>query len=75
MSEALDAADTDAAVLHRIAAKLPYMPAALRQVGELVLHDPEAARLMSITPPAIAADAAESTVRRFVRRTRPSSLR
>jgi len=75
MSEALDAADTDAAVLHRIAAKLPYMPAALRQVGELVLHDPEAARLMSITTLAIAADVAESTVSRFVREIGLSSYR
>lgn len=75
MTEALDPVDTDAAVLHRIAAKLPYMPAALRQVGELVLHDPEAARLMSITTLAIAADVAESTVSRFVREIGLSSYR
>lgn len=67
MSDVREPSDTDAPVLHRIAAKLPYMPAALRQVGELILRDPETARLMSITTLAKTADVAESTVSRFAR--------
>lgn len=59
--------DVDAGLLQRIAARMPYMPPALRQVAELILKDPAAARLMSITSMATAADVAESTVSRFVR--------
>ncbi len=67
MSGSSDQPETDAALLHRISAKLPYLPAALRQVGELILRDPEAARMMSITSLAQSAHVAESTVSRFVR--------
>jgi DNA-binding MurR/RpiR family transcriptional regulator len=67
MSGSPEHADTEAALLHRIAARLPYLPAALRQVAELILRDPDAARLMSITSLASSADVAESTVSRFVR--------
>lgn len=67
MNGSSDQPETDAALLHRISAKLPYLPAALRQVGELILRDPEAARMMSITSLAQSAHVAESTVSRFVR--------
>ena len=62
MSDTIEPADAEAAVLHHIAAKLPYMPPALRQVGELILRDPETVRLMSITTLAKVAEVAESTV-------------
>ena len=67
MSDNNEPADAEAAVLHHIAAKLPYMPPALRQVGELILRDPETVRLMSITTLAKVAKVAESTVSRFAR--------
>lgn len=55
------------ALLHRIAAKLPYLPRALRAIGEHILNDPGAVQTMSITQVAMACDVAESSVSRFVR--------
>lgn len=54
-------------VLQRIASKLPYLPSALRQVGELILASPETTHSMSITSLAAQAGVAESTVSRFAR--------
>jgi RpiR family carbohydrate utilization transcriptional regulator len=54
-------------LLHEIASRLPYMAPAMRQIAELVLRDPEAARTLTITELADAAGVADSTVSRFVR--------
>lgn len=54
-------------VLQRIAGRLPYLPTALRQVGEYVLERPDATQSMSITTLAGEVGVAESTVSRFVR--------
>ena len=54
-------------LLHEISSKLPYMAPAMRQIGEFVLKDPEAIRIMTITELASAASVADSTVSRFVR--------
>lgn len=55
------------ALLHRISSKLPYLPRALRAIGERILNDPGAVQTMSITQLAMACDVAESSVSRFVR--------
>lgn len=54
-------------VLQRIAGRLPYLPTALRQVGEYVLERPRTTQAMSITALAAEVGVAESTVSRFVR--------
>ena len=54
-------------VLQRIAGRLPYLPTALRQVGEYVLERPDTTQSMSITTLAAEVGVAESTVSRFVR--------
>lgn len=54
-------------VLQHIASRLPYLPSALRQVGELILENPEAMQTMSITSLAAKAGVAESSVSRFAR--------
>jgi len=54
-------------VISAIAAKLPYLRPALRQVGELVLAEPERAKGMTISELAAAAGVADSTVTRFVK--------
>ena len=57
----------DISVLQHIASRLPYLPAALRQVGEFILERPETTQTMSITTLAAQAGVAESTVSRFAR--------
>lgn len=57
----------DVNVLQRIASRLPYLPGALRQVGDYVLANPEAMQSMSITSLAASVGVADSTVSRFVR--------
>lgn len=58
---------TDGGLLHRISARLPYLPPSLRLVGEAVLKSPEQAQAMTITELALAAGVGESTVSRFVK--------
>ena len=58
---------TDGGLLHRISARLPYLPPSLRLVAEAVLKSPERAQAMTITELALAAGVGESTVSRFVR--------
>ncbi|AMB41735.1 MULTISPECIES: MurR/RpiR family transcriptional regulator [Paenarthrobacter] len=58
---------TDGGLLHRISARLPYLPPSLRLVAEAVLKSPERAQSMTITELAMAAGVGESTVSRFVR--------
>jgi DNA-binding MurR/RpiR family transcriptional regulator len=58
---------SEISVLQRIAGRLPYLPTALRQVGEYVLERPETTQSMSITALAGEVGVAESTVSRFVR--------
>ncbi|MGJ3191582.1 MurR/RpiR family transcriptional regulator [Paenarthrobacter sp. FR1] len=58
---------TDGGLLHRISARLPYLPPSLRLVAEAVLKSPEQAQAMTITELALAAGVGESTVSRFVR--------
>ncbi|MBU8864817.1 MurR/RpiR family transcriptional regulator [Paenarthrobacter aromaticivorans] len=58
---------TDGGLLHRISARLPYLPPSLRLVAEAVLKSPERAQAMTITELALAAGVGESTVSRFVK--------
>lgn len=58
---------TDGGLLHRISARLPYLPPSLRLVAEALLKSPERAQAMTITELALAAGVGESTVSRFVR--------
>jgi RpiR family transcriptional regulator, carbohydrate utilization regulator len=57
----------ETSLLQRIAGRLPYLPTALRQVGEYVLERPDTTQSMSITALASEVGVAESTVSRFVR--------
>ena len=63
----MSATNGDVSVLQRIASRLPYMPTALRQVGEFILERPETTQTMTITSLAQQAGVAESTVSRFAR--------
>ncbi|MFI2471641.1 MurR/RpiR family transcriptional regulator [Streptomyces globisporus] len=54
-------------VLHLITSKLPYMPAALGQIGKYLLDHPQQSQSMTIGQLASACGVAESTVSRFVR--------
>jgi DNA-binding MurR/RpiR family transcriptional regulator len=58
---------TEGGLLHRISARLPYLPPSLRLVAEAVLKSPERAQAMTITELALAAGVGESTVSRFVK--------
>ncbi|GHJ35528.1 MurR/RpiR family transcriptional regulator [Streptomyces sp. TS71-3] len=54
-------------VLHLINSKLPYLPTALRTIGEHLQAHPQQAQAMTISQLASACRVAESTVSRFVR--------
>lgn len=60
-------ADEAGNVLRLITSKMPYFPAALRQIGEYLLAHPQQAQSMTISQLASRCKVAESTVSRFVR--------
>jgi RpiR family transcriptional regulator, carbohydrate utilization regulator len=60
-------ADEAGNVLHLIGSKLPYLPSALRHIGEHLQAHPREAQAMTISQLASACGVAESTVSRFVR--------
>ncbi|MFE9360506.1 MurR/RpiR family transcriptional regulator [Streptomyces olivaceoviridis] len=54
-------------LLRLISSRMPYFPAALRQIGEYLLAHPQQAQSMTISQLASRCRVAESTVSRFVR--------
>ncbi|MFK4149268.1 MurR/RpiR family transcriptional regulator [Streptomyces sp. NPDC004065] len=60
-------ADEAGNVLRLITSKMPYFPAALRQIGEYLLAHPQQAQSMTISQLASRCQVAESTVSRFAR--------